>query len=138
VGLVIDTSALVAVERASGTWEAALSTFGDEPGALPAIVCAELLAGVHLARSTARAASRRAKIDALLARVPVIDFGLAIAERWAQLFTTLSGRGRLIPANDLAVAATALHLGFGVVVGPQDEAHFRSVPGLRVERLALP
>ncbi len=28
-------------------------------------------------------------------------------------------------------------LGFGVVVGPQDEAHFRSVPGLRVERLAL-
>jgi predicted nucleic acid-binding protein len=104
---------------------------------LPAIVCAELLAGVHLARSAARAASRRAKIDALLARVPVIDFGLAIAERWAQLFTALSGQGRLIPANDLAVAATALHLGFAVVVGPQDEAHFRSVPGLRVERLNL-
>ena len=45
--------------------------------------------------------------------------------------------GHLIPANDLAVAATALHLGFGVVVGQQDEAHFRSVPGLRVERLVL-
>ena len=60
------------------------------------------------------------------------------AERWAELFATLSRRGRLIPANDLAVAATALHLGFGVLVGPQDEAHFRSVPGLRVERLALP
>ena len=137
MGLVIDTSALVAVERASASWEAALSTLGDEPAALPAIVCAELLTGVHLAGGATRVASRRAKIDALLATVPVVDFGLSIAERWAELFATLSRQRRLIPANDLAVAATALHLGFGVVVGPQDEAHFRSVPGLRVERLAL-
>ena len=133
----IDTSALVAVERASASWEAALSALGDEPAALPAIVCAELLVGVHLARGAARAASRRAKIHALLATIPVVDFGVSIAERWAELFTTLSRQGRLIPANDLAVAATAIHLGFGVVVGPQDEAHSRSVPGLRVERLAL-
>jgi predicted nucleic acid-binding protein len=41
----------------------------------------------------------------------------------------------LIPANDLAVAATALSLGFGVVVGPGDHANFRQVPGLRVELL---
>jgi predicted nucleic acid-binding protein len=137
VGLVIDTSALVAAERAA-TWESALSTLDSEPAALPAIVCAELLAGVRLARTAAQAASRRAKIDALLARVPVVDFGLPIAERWAELFATMSRQGRLIPANDLAVAATALHLGFGVIVGPLDEAHFRSVPGLRVERLARP
>ncbi len=81
MGLVIDTSALVAAERASATWESALSTLGNEPAALPAIVCAELLTGVRFARSTARAASRRAKIDALLAKVPVVDFGLPIAER---------------------------------------------------------
>ena len=33
----------------------------------------------------------------------------------------------LIPSNDLAVAATAQHLGFGVLVGPLDEHHFRRV-----------
>jgi predicted nucleic acid-binding protein len=44
----------------------------------------------------------------------------------------MSRDGRLIPANDLAVAATAIELGFGVLVGPHDEAHFRQVPGLRV------
>lgn len=99
MGLVIDTSALVAVERSSASWETALSTFGDEPAVLPAIVCAELFVG-------------------------------------ARLVATLTRRGRLIPANDLAVAATALDLDFGVLVGPADEAHFRSVPGLRVERLA--
>jgi predicted nucleic acid-binding protein len=135
VGLVIDTSALIAVERAAASWEAALSTLGDEPAALPAIVCAELFTGVHLAGDATRAASRRAKIDALLATVPVVDFSVSIAERWAHLFATMSRQGHLIPANDLAVAATALHLGFGVVVGPRDEGHFRSVPGLRVETL---
>ena len=134
----IDTSALVAAERASATWETTLSTLGNEPAALPAILCAELLTGVRLARSTASAARRRARIDALLGKVLVVEFGPPIAERWAELFATLYRRGRLIPANDLAVAATALHLGFGVLVGPQDDAHFRSVPGLRVERLALP
>jgi hypothetical protein len=30
------------------------------------------------------------------------------------------------------VAATALQLGFGVVVGAADEQHFRRVPGLDV------
>jgi predicted nucleic acid-binding protein len=67
----------------------------------------------------------------------VVDFGLPVAERWAELFATLHRQGQLIPANDLAVASTALYLGFGVLVGPRDEAHFRSVPGLRVEVLRL-
>lgn len=136
MGLVIDTSALIAIERAAGSWEAMLSSVGDESAVLPAIVCAELLAGVHLAGSSARATSRRAKIQALTAAVPLVDFGLPIAERWAELFAALTRKGRLIPSNDLAVAATALHLDFGVLVGPRDEAHFRSVPGLRVQVLA--
>jgi len=55
------------------------------------------------------------------------------AERWADLFATLQRAGSLIPANDLTVAATALQVGFGVLVGPRDEAHFRRVPLLRVE-----
>jgi hypothetical protein len=33
------------------------------------------------------------------------------------------------------VAATARQLKFGVLVGPRDEQHFRSVPDLRVEVL---
>lgn len=136
MGLVIDTSALVAVERSSGTWEKAFSSIGDEAAVVPAIVCAELLVGVRLAQSPALALSRRSKIDALVSRVPIVEFGPEIAERWADLFAILSREGRLIPANDLAVAATALHLDFGVLVGPRDEIHFRRVPGLRVEPLA--
>ena len=135
MGLVIDTSALVALERSGDDWLQQLASIADEPAALPAIVYAELLVGVALAGTGKRAAGRRAKIDALARTVGVVDFGEAIAAHWADLFAALSQRGTLIPSNDLAVAATALQLGFGVLVGPSDEAHFRKVPQLRVERL---
>jgi predicted nucleic acid-binding protein len=129
MGLVIDTSALVALERAA---DVGLNALPDEPTAVPAIVCAELLVGVNMADSRKRAAARRATIEALLEKAPIVDFGRAEAERWARLYTDLSRVGQLIPANDLVVAATALEMDYGVLVGPGDEAHFRRVPHLRV------
>jgi tRNA(fMet)-specific endonuclease VapC len=103
--------------------------------AVPAIAYAELLVGVRLADDPGRVVSRRTKIGALVSRVPVVEFGAGAAAHWADLFALLSRSGRLIPANDLAVAATARFLEFGVLVGPRDEAHLRAVPGLRVEVL---
>jgi len=138
VGLVIDTSALVDLERAREGWEEALGGVGDEPTVVPAVVYAELLVGVRLADDTRRAAARRARIEALVARLPLVDFSRETAERCADLFATLSRKRAMIPANDLAVAATALQLGFGVIVGLRDERHFRRVPDLRVECLRLP
>lgn len=143
MGVVVDTSALVAAERRRGRsspgdplrWSSLLGRLADEKAVLPAAAYAELFVGVHLAAGAARAAARRARIDALTARVPIVDFDAAIARRWAQLFADLRRAGEIIPANDLAVAATALHLGFAVLVGPSGERHFRRVSGLRVERL---
>jgi predicted nucleic acid-binding protein len=103
---------------------------------LPAVVLAELLVGVRMADTPARAAARQRKIDALVARVPVVDFGPEVAERWADVFTELRSAGSLIPSNDLMVAATARHLGFGVLVGPSGEEHFRRVSDLTVVVLA--
>lgn len=133
MGLVIDTSAFVALER-GGASEAGLQAL-DEPAVLPAIVYAELLAGVRLADSGHRARERRSKIEALTAQLPVTEFGTDTADHWADVYAELSRAGRLIPANDLAVAATARQLSFGVLVGPADEGHFRRVPNLRVEVL---
>ena len=132
MGLVIDTSALVALERRGADLDGSLEVVGTEPVALPAATYAELLAGVYLADTPERAARRRGKVEALASRVPVVDFGAAIAVRWAEIFAALQRRGHAIPTNDLAVAATALHLGFGVLVGPAGAGHFRRVHGLRV------
>ena len=135
MGVVIDTSALVAIERAAEDWEAALGTLGSEPAVIPAVVYAELLVGVRLADHPDRAANRQARVEALVARFPVVDFTRETVARWADLFATLSRAGTMIPSNDLAVAATALQLGFTVLVGPKDERHYRRVPGLRCQRL---
>ena len=143
MGTVVDTSALVAAERLAArkpassttTWDRLLGRLATSSVVLPAVVYAELLVGVELADTPKKAAARRRKIEALTVRVPIVDFDKAIAGVWAGLFATLSKRGRLIPANDLAVAATALHLGFNVLIGPSDEKHFRAVPHLQVDIL---
>lgn len=136
MGLVIDTSALIHLERSGAAWIGQIEDSADETVALPAIVYAELLAGVSLAGTSKRATQRRTKIDALVDAIGIIAFDQGAAEEWARLFAILSKQGRMIPANDLVVAATAAHLGFGVLVGPNDERHFRQVPKLTVRALA--
>ena len=137
MGLALDTSALIALERAEGSLEEGLGAAASEGAVVPAIVYAELMVGVHLADTVSRASERRARVEAILSRCPIVDFDRSIAERWANLFAELSRRGQLIPANDLAVAATALSLDFGVLIGPDGEEHFRRVEGLRCSVLAL-
>jgi tRNA(fMet)-specific endonuclease VapC len=135
VGLVVDTSALVDAERAGSDVVEALADMGV-PGVIPAIVFAELLVGVQLAGGRRRRA-RREKLDALVEVLPIVDFGREASERWAELAASLRRRGQTIPSNDLQVAATALVLRFGVLVGRADEAHFRRVRGLRVDTLPV-
>ena len=135
MGLVADTSAVVAIER-GGDLERALADLGGEPLVVPAIVYAELLAGVSLTGDPVRAAERRAKVAAVAAAFPIVEFGRMFAERSADIVGALRVSGTLIPSNDAQVAATALGLGFGVLVGPADEAHFRQVPGLSVHVLS--
>lgn len=94
--------------------------------------------GVRLADSAARATARRARIEALVERLPIVEFDRPIADRWADLFADLTKTGAIVPSNDLVVAATALHLGFGVLLGSRGEAHYERVPGLRVARLGRP
>ena len=85
MGLVIDTSALVAAERVSigkkdpGTehWEQVLGQVAGESAVLPAATYAELLVGVELAENPTRAAARRARIDALTMRIPIVEFDAA-------------------------------------------------------------
>jgi predicted nucleic acid-binding protein len=134
VGLALDTSALVELERLlpQGSpddlpWE--------EDLILPAIVWAEALAGVRLADTALRAAQRRARLETHRTHVPIEPFSAEIAEHYADIFAELMQSGQMIPQNDIAVAATARAAGFGVLSGPRDEKHFHRVPGLTVKVL---
>jgi predicted nucleic acid-binding protein len=131
VGLILDTSALVALERSAGT-PVPLALAPRETYGMPAIVWAEALVGVRMAADAARAARRLARLEAIRRLTGIEDFSPLVAEHYADIFSELSKQGRMIPQNDIAVAATARALDFGVLVGPGDEAHFRCVPQLEV------
>ena len=129
MGLVLDTSALVELERLLPQ-EPVRDLPWDEELILPAIVWAEALTGVRLADTPLRAAQRRARLETLRARLSIEAFSAEIAEHYADIFAELMLSGQMIPQNDIAVAATARAVGFGVLAGPQNEKHFRRVPGL--------
>jgi predicted nucleic acid-binding protein len=132
MGLIIDTSALVALERRKADVGPALAAFVAEPVALPMIVWAELLIGVRLARTAGSAAKRRARLEQLRLHVPLVEFSDETAEHYADIYAECASAGTPLPQNDMAVAATARQLGYRVLVGSADEAHFRRVQGLDV------
>jgi len=136
MGLIIDTSAIVAWERALGAGSP-IDLDETEELAIPAIVWAEALTGVRLASSARRAAQRLARLEALRRAAGIEPFSAEVAEHYADIFFELSERGSLIPQNDIAVAATARWLGFGLLVGPEDEAHFKRVVNLDVRVLGV-
>ena len=135
MGLILDTSAVV-------TWERAIEAGHDisidhaTEFAIPAIVWGEALSGVRMANSAKRASQRQARLEALRRLMGIEPFTAEMAEHYADIFSELSEKGRLIPQNDIVVAATARCLDFGVLVGPKDEAHFRLVKGLEVKVLS--
>jgi predicted nucleic acid-binding protein len=134
MGLVVDTSALVALERDS--IEALSDLPVQEILTIPAIVWAEVMIGVLLADSPARAARRRDLMERVKQALGIKPFTAEVAEHYASIHACLARAGTMIPSNDIAVAATAQSLGFGVLVGPRDETHFRLVPNLAVSVLA--
>jgi predicted nucleic acid-binding protein len=130
MGVVLDTSILVAAERGDLPMPAFLQTLGQETVAIAAITAAELLFGVERAGSAVTRARRGAFVEGLLAVVPTIPFGLLEARRHAQLWAELARKGRMIGAHDLAIAATALAHDFAIAT--RNTAEFGRVPGLRL------
>lgn len=100
MGLILDTSAVVALERSFGT-SPQLSLNPEEIYALPAIVWAEALIGVRLAADASRAARRLSRLEAIRRVTGIEDFTPLVAEHYADIFTELSKRGKRHVADRL-------------------------------------
>jgi predicted nucleic acid-binding protein len=137
MALVLDTSALIELEKALHH-DRLPETPLDEFVVIPCIVWAEALIGVRLADSPVRAARRRAHLESIRQQTSIEPFTPEIAEHYADIYAELAESGTLIPQNDMAVAATCRALGFGVLVGPRDENHFRRVESLAVTVISSP
>lgn len=130
MGVILDTSMLVAAERGSVRFEALLEALGAEPTGIAAITASELLHGCHRATDAGIRVRRAAFVDALLDAIPVLPFGLSEARRHAELWADLMREGTMIGPHDLLIGATALAQGRALATLNQRE--FGRVRGLRL------
>lgn len=128
MGIVIDTSVLIAAERGVFDLPGFLTSLRDTPIALSAVTASELLHGVHRAKSAAARTQRSQYVESILANIPVLPFGLKEARVHAGLWAALASKGHLISAHDMLIAATALAMNSKVATFNKEE--FRRVPRL--------
>lgn len=87
-------------------------------------------------RDPARSGVRVDAIGNMLSDVQVLTVDQNVAFTFGVIRAALLGRGVVVDAVDLFIAATALEFDFTVVT--HNTKHFRHVPGLRVEDWVSP
>jgi tRNA(fMet)-specific endonuclease VapC len=134
VGVLIDSSVLVAVERArpgvDRRVEQLIQGREDQEMYLSVITVSELLHGVHRAEPPARRARRSAFVERVLDEFPSLPIDLPTARVHAELWAQMVRSGHALSAHDLWIAAAALARGLLLVTL---DARFSDVPGLDVE-----
>jgi tRNA(fMet)-specific endonuclease VapC len=130
MGLILDTSVLIAGERQRLDLPAFFTAHADETFLIATITAAELLHGVARATPPSRKRARAEFVEDLLARLEAIDFDVPVAREHAELWATLEKSGKMIGPYDLLIAATALHYDHAVVT--LNAVEFKRVPKLRV------
>lgn len=130
MGILIDSTALIAVERASGELGELLAPFADEPVAIATATAAELLHGVLRANTEQRRSQRERFVEEVLRVVPVLPFDLEAARIYARLWVDLQAAGAGIGVFDLMIAATALRHDCRLLT--HNVRHFKRCEGLEV------
>lgn len=140
MGAVVDTTVFIDIEREARRLGVAdpvgligatlVDCLGpDEEAAMSAITASELLHGVHRATPEHRP-RREAFVEAIIAAIPVAEFGLLSARAHARLGADLVAVGADVGAHDRIVAASAISLGW--VVATANTRHFSRIRGLEV------
>lgn len=131
MGLLVDSSVLIDVERSGKDVAAYVEGREDEEVFISVISASELLHGVHRAADERVKARRLAFVEGVLAALPVLGIDLPTARSHSQLWADLASRGEMIGVHDSWLAATCLAHGLRLATGNVRE--FTRVSGLDVE-----
>ena len=134
MGLILDSSVVIAAERRGDTVEQfierVVNATGDQDAALSAVGLTELIHGLYRAKSSAMRLRRESFLTELLADLTVYPYTKETAMLAGKLDGEQQSKGVVIPFGDLLIGATALSLGYSVLtVNLRD---FRRIPGLLV------
>lgn len=129
MGVILDSTVLIAAERQLLNLPAFFAAHAHEPMFIAAITVSELLHGVERA-TPARREKRARFVESLLASIEAIDFDLPVARRHARIWATLEAAGSPIGAHEIQIAATAVHHGHKVAT--LNTKDFKRVAGLHL------
>jgi tRNA(fMet)-specific endonuclease VapC len=137
LGVVRDSSVLVAAERKNHTTPEVIRSIRETIGDVPIVICAltvaELGHGIYRAETPQRARQRRQFLDELKAHIPIHPVIAATAEIVARIGGEQAARGVNLPLADLIIGACAIELGYAI--GTNNLRDFSRIPGLAVVQL---
>ena len=137
MGLILDSTVLVAVERrgqnARQMLTAVANEVGDAETAMSVVTLIELAHGAARANTIERKTMRHNFIREPLTALPVHPVTVSVALRAGQIDGENQARGVQLSLTDLLIGVTALELSYSVAT--VNIRHFAMVPDLAVVRL---
>ena len=134
MGLILDTSIIVAAERRSQALPQILeqirAAYGEDDFGLSIVTIAELVHGAYRAKTDADRLRRLSFVDELSEVMPVYTLTLQIARGIGRIQAQQAMKGIAIAFEDLAIGGTALELGFAIAT--LNLRHFEMIPGLKI------
>jgi predicted nucleic acid-binding protein len=134
VGLILDSSVLIAAERKGSNARQALTDIASraagEDVAISVVTLIELAHGAARADTPERKAMRRQFLQELTSALPVHPVTVPLALRAGQIDGESAAKGVRIALSDLLIGVTALELGYRVATA--NLRHFGMVPGLGI------
>lgn len=131
MGVILDSSEIIALERSRGIVESLVAGREDEPFGISVVTVAELLHGVERADTETRKIRRQAFVEKVIEMIPVFPFDSGFARIYARIWASLVQRGFTVGSHDLIIAATAISLDYTVITANRRD--FEKIEGLRLE-----
>ncbi len=133
MGIIFDTSAIIAIERGHESLDALIAGREEEPFGISVVTAAELLHGVERADTEEKKLRRQAFVEKVIESFPVFPFDLMVGRIYARIWAAIARTGWTVGAHDLIIAATAISLDYTIAtVNIRD---FEKIPGVKTERL---
>jgi tRNA(fMet)-specific endonuclease VapC len=134
MGLVLDSSVLIAAEREAKPISELLSELEEKHGETEIIISAvsisELEHGLHRAVTPEQTQRRRDYLETIYAAIPIHPFTKEMGELAGRIDAEARKIANVIPFSDLLIGITALH--FGYAIGTRNARHFRMIPDLKI------
>jgi tRNA(fMet)-specific endonuclease VapC len=131
MGVIFDTSEIIAVERKSQDIYRIIEGREDEQFGISVITVAELLHGVERADTQTRKIKRQAFVEKVIEFFPIFPLDVSVARTYAKLWASLVSQGITVGSHDLIIAATALSMDYTIITANRRD--FGMIEGLQFE-----